>query len=77
MFMNPDTSLRLAKTIQFDIKLYFFCRTMEDMEKMRKTDVRVHTDPKTLQKYYLLINIINPHALKTIMKKKYWPTHYS
>lgn len=23
---------------------------MEDMEKIRKTDLRVHTDPKTLQK---------------------------
>lgn len=26
---------------------------MEDVEKIRKTDLRVHTDPKTLQKYVM------------------------
>lgn len=26
---------------------------MENMEKMRKTDFRVHTDPKTLHKYVM------------------------
>lgn len=44
MFRNPETPSRLANKVQFDIRLYFFRRGMENMEKMRKTDLRVHTD---------------------------------
>lgn len=50
MFMNLETLLGLANKVQFDIRLYFFPR---GMETMRKTDFRVHTDPKTLQKYVM------------------------
>lgn len=53
MFMNQETPLGLANQVQFDIRLYFFRRGMENMEKMRKTDFRVHTDPKTLHKYVM------------------------
>lgn len=53
MFMNQETPLGLANQVQFDIRLYFFRRGMENMEKMRKTDFRAHTDPKTLHKYVM------------------------
>lgn len=51
MFMNSEALIGIANKEQFDIRLYFFPRCMEDMEKIRKTDLRVHTDPKTLQKW--------------------------
>lgn len=50
MFMNQETPLGLANQVQFDIRLFFFRR---GMEKMRKTDFRVHTDSKTLHKYVM------------------------
>lgn len=50
MFMNSKALIGIANKVQFDIRLYFFPRCMEYVEKIRKTDLRVHTDPKTLQK---------------------------
>lgn len=51
--MNPETPLGLANKVQFDVRLYFFHRGMENMEQIMKTDCRVHTDLKTLQKYIM------------------------
>lgn len=53
MFMNSEALLGIANKVQFDIRLYFFPCGMENVEKMRKTDLRVHTDPKTVQNYVM------------------------
>lgn len=53
MFMNSEALIGIANKVKFDIRLYFFPRGMEDVEKIRKTDLRVNTDPKTLPKYVM------------------------
>jgi hypothetical protein len=53
MNMNPETPLGLANKVLFDIRIYFFRRGMENMDKMKKTDFQVCIDPRTQQKYVM------------------------
>lgn len=49
--MRPDTPSGLSNKVQFDIRLYFFRRGMENMHAMKKTDFEIKKDEKTGLKY--------------------------
>ena len=44
--MCTDTPLGLANKVQYDIRMYFFRRGMENMHQMTKSNVAVKTDMK-------------------------------
>ena len=45
VYLNPDTPVGLANKVQFDIRLFFFRRGFENMEKMMKSSFEVKTAP--------------------------------
>jgi hypothetical protein len=51
IFMCTDTPSGLANKVQYDIRMYFFHRGMENMHQMTKSDFAVQVEPKTGMKY--------------------------
>ncbi|VDI46488.1 Hypothetical predicted protein [Mytilus galloprovincialis] len=51
MFLSPDTPTGLANKVQFDIRLYFCRRGIENMHSMTKCSFTIKTDIKTGLKY--------------------------
>lgn len=51
IFMCTDTPSGLANKVQYDIRMYFFRRGMENMHQMKKSDFAVQVEPKTGMKY--------------------------
>ena len=47
MHMNPNTPYGLANKVQFDVRMFFFRRGSENMDKMTKSTFTVNTDPDT------------------------------
>lgn len=45
--LDPNTPAGLLNKVQFDIRMYFFRRGMENMSKMRKSTFKVTKDPET------------------------------
>ncbi|CAC5399007.1 unnamed protein product [Mytilus coruscus] len=50
-FMQPISPTGLLNKVKFDIRMYFFRRGAENMDKMTKDTFIVKTDPKTKTKY--------------------------
>ncbi|CAG2214467.1 unnamed protein product [Mytilus edulis] len=50
-FMQTNSPTGLLNKVQFDIRMYFFRRGAENMDKMTKDTFIVKTDPKTKTKY--------------------------
>lgn len=55
MFMNLEVFIGIVNKVKFDIRFYFFFWGMEDVEKIRKMDLRVNMDFKILLKYVMKI----------------------
>ncbi|CAG2236087.1 KCTD1_15 [Mytilus edulis] len=51
IYLSPNTPFGLQNKVQFDIRLYFCRRGMENMPQMTKSTFSVKTDPKTGLKY--------------------------
>lgn len=51
MHFNPHTPCGLANKVQFDVRLYFFRRGMENLESMTKDTFTVKEEPNTGRKY--------------------------
>ncbi|VDI71655.1 Hypothetical predicted protein [Mytilus galloprovincialis] len=51
IYLSPNTPFGLQNKVQFDIRLYFCRRGMENMPQMTKSTFSVKKDPKTGLKY--------------------------
>ena len=49
--MCTDTPSGLANKVQYDIRMYFLRRGMENIHQMTKSSFAVQVDPKTSMKY--------------------------
>ena len=51
MFLSPNTPVGLQNKVQFDIRLYFCLRRMENIPNMTKSTFEIKTDAKSGLRY--------------------------